>query len=345
MTALAFELPAALEAQEPRETRGCGRDDVKLLVATRHDGAIFHRRFRDLPSILAPGDLVVVNTSATLPAAVAAARSDGSPLRLHFSTPAPGRDESWWVVEAREAGGVRPFRELTSGESLSLEGGGRVEIAAPFARGTRLWLARLDLGGPAEQYLQAHGRPIRYGYVAEEWPLETYQNVYASEPGSAEMPSAGRPFTAELITRLVASGVAVAPVTLHSGVSSPERDEPPFPERFSVPDSTARLVNATHDWGGAVIAVGTTVVRALETVAAPDGTVEAGEGWTGLVITRERGIRAVDGVLTGWHEPRASHLDLLEAAAGRELLERSYEAALEHGYLWHEFGDLHLIVP
>src|SRR5262245_33151547 len=194
MTALAFELPAALEAQEPRESRGCGRDDVKLLVATRHDGAIAHRRFRDLPSVLAPGDLVVVNTSATLPAAVAATRSDGTRLRLHFSTPAPGRDESWWVVEAQEPGGARPLRGRSPADSRSLEGGGRVEIAAPFARGTRLWLARLDLGRPAEQYLQLHGRPIRYGYVAEEWPLEAYQNVYATEPGSAEMPSAGRPF-------------------------------------------------------------------------------------------------------------------------------------------------------
>ena len=287
---------------------------------------------------------MVVNTSATLPAAVAAARSDGGDLRLHFSTPAPDRDESWWVVEARQAGGARPFRELTSGETLVLDGGGRVEIAAPFARGARLWLARVDLGSPVEQYLQLHGRPIRYGYVTEDWPLDAYQNVYATEAGSAEMASAGRPFTAELITRLVASGVNVAPVTLHSGVSSPERDEPPFPERFSVPDSTARLVNATHAWGGAVIAVGTTVVRALESVAAPGGTVEAGEGWTGLVITPERGLRSIDGILTGWHEPRASHLDLLEAAAGRRLLERSYEAALEHGYLWHEFGDVHLVL-
>ena len=159
------------------------------------------------------------------------------------------------------------------------------------------------------------------------------------------MPSAGRPFTAELITGLVARGVLVAPVTLHTGVSSPERHEPPYAERYRVPAETARLVNAVHGWGGRVIAVGTTVVRALETTADPTGNVGPGEGWTNLVVTPERGLWTIDGVLSGWHEPDASHLQLLQAAAGEELLERSYREALEHGYLWHEFGDSHLVLP
>jgi S-adenosylmethionine:tRNA ribosyltransferase-isomerase len=159
------------------------------------------------------------------------------------------------------------------------------------------------------------------------------------------MPSAGRPFTHELVTELVTKGVLVAPLTLHTGVSSPERGEPPYPERYRVPATTARLVNAVHGWGGRVVAVGTTVVRALETVAADDGTVSGGEGWTNLVVTPERGVRAVDGLLTGWHEPEASHLQLLEAVAGDDLLQRSYRAAQVHGYRWHEFGDLHLILP
>jgi S-adenosylmethionine:tRNA ribosyltransferase-isomerase len=169
--------------------------------------------------------------------------------------------------------------------------------------------------------------------------------VYATEPGSAEMPSAGRPFSAGVITELAARGVAVAPLVLHCGVSSLEDGEPPYPERFRVPVETARLVNATRRWGGRVIAVGTTVVRALETAARPDGTIEPAEGWTHLVVTPERGLRAVDGLVTGWHEPGASHLRLLEAVAGRELVERSYRTALDHGYLWHEFGDSHLILP
>jgi S-adenosylmethionine:tRNA ribosyltransferase-isomerase len=196
-----------------------------------------------------------------------------------------------------------------------------------------------------EEYLRRHGRPIRYGYVRREWPLEAYQTVFAREPGSAEMPSAGRPFTADLVTELATAGVLVAPMTLHTGVSSPERGEAPYPERYDVPASTARLANAVHEWGGRVVAVGTTLVRALETVAASDGTVTGGRGWTSLVVTPERGVRAVDGLLTGWHEPEASHLMMLEAVAGKELLTRSYDEALDHGYLWHEFGDVHLILP
>jgi S-adenosylmethionine:tRNA ribosyltransferase-isomerase len=172
-----------------------------------------------------------------------------------------------------------------------------------------------------------------------------YQNVYAIEPGSAEMPSAGRPFTAEVITRLVAKGVGVAPLVLHTGVSSLEAHEPPYPEQFRVSAQTAHAVNDTHRQGGRVIAVGTTVVRALETVVDERGHVHPGEGWTETIITPMSGVRAVDGLLTGWHEPEASHLDMLDAVAGRPLVERSYEAALAEGYLWHEFGDVHLVLP
>ena len=189
-----------------------------------------------------------------------------------------------------------------------------------------------------------HGRPIRYGYVGRPWPLSTYQNVYAAEPGSAEMPSAGRPFTAEVITRLVAKGVGVTPLVLHTGVASLEADELPYPERVKVPAATARRVNATRAAGGRVIAVGTTAVRALESAYdAATGEARSADGWTDLVVSPERGVRLVDGMLTGWHEPEASHLLMLEAVAGRPLLEASYAASLSEGYLWHEFGDVHLI--
>jgi S-adenosylmethionine:tRNA ribosyltransferase-isomerase len=214
-----------------------------------------------------------------------------------------------------------------------------------WADSRRLWVTELHLPKALDRYLAEHGRPIRYGYVDGQWPLDAYQNVYAAEPGSVEPPSAGRPFTHELLTRLLAKGVLVAPIVLHTGVSSLERDERPYPEWYRVPATTAELVNAVRDWDGRVIAVGTTVARALETVTSPDGKVASGEGWTSLVITPERGMRAIDGFVTGLHEPRASHLDLLEAAAGEELLERSYLAALEHCYLWHEFGDSQLILP
>jgi S-adenosylmethionine:tRNA ribosyltransferase-isomerase len=344
MAAFDFELPAALEARVPPEERGLARDEVRLMVARRGDSSIEHHRFLDLPDLLSPGDLVVVNTSATMPAAIGAHRAGGAPLTVHVAMPAPdGPGPDWWLIELRSAGGAEPLRDGRAGERLRLDGGATAELVAPYATGGRLWLARIDV--PLPDHHANHGRPIRYGYVPEEWPLGAYQTVYAREPGSAEMPSAGRPFTAQLMARLAAAGILVAPIVLHTGVSSPERHEPPLPERYAVPLATARLVNAVRWWGGRVIAVGTTVVRALETVVAPDGGVEAGAGWTSLVITPKRGLRAIDGLITGWHEPRASHLQLLEAAAGEELLHRSYDAALEHGYLWHEFGDSHLVLP
>ncbi|MDQ6775725.1 MAG: S-adenosylmethionine:tRNA ribosyltransferase-isomerase [Actinomycetota bacterium] len=348
MRALAFELPEALEAREPPEARGLARDEVRLMVATRGEDALVHARFRELPSFLAAGDLLVVNTSGTLPAAVPARRGNGSAVRVHFATRAPHlREEGWWVVELRSADGADPLvgsHAARAGERIALSGGAELEIVAPYASGERLLLARLDADEPVPEYLARHGEPIRYGYVTRPWPLEAYQTAYATAPGSAEMPSAGRPFTPELITELVAGGVLIAPVTLHTGVSSPERHESPYPERYEVPPATARLINAVRGWGGRVIAVGTTVVRAVETVAEPDGTVRSGSGWTGLIVTPERGLSVIDGLLTGWHEPEASHLQMLEAVAGAELLARSYRSALEHNYLWHEFGDSQLIL-
>jgi S-adenosylmethionine:tRNA ribosyltransferase-isomerase len=194
-------------------------------------------------------------------------------------------------------------------------------------------------------WLVGHGRPIRYGYVPHPWPLDTYQNVYAEQPGSAEMPSAGRPISAAVLGSLVARRVGLAPLVLHTGVASLEADELPYPERFVVPAATAERVNATHDAGHRVVAIGTTVVRALESAVDPDGRARAADGWTDLVITPERGVRLVDGLLTGWHEPEASHLLMLEAVAGRELITRSYETGLAHRYRWHEFGDSHLLLP
>ena len=336
----ALELPVRQEAHEPPEARGLGRDDVAMLVATRHDLELVHSRFRELPRFLSAGDLLVVNTSATLPAALEA-RLGEERVQLRLSTPAP---DGTWLVELR-TGEQAPYRRPPLGARLDLPGGAQAELLGRFAGSERLSAARFELDEPLEDYLRRHGKPIRYRYVPDPWPLDSYQTVFALQSGSAEMPSAGRPFTAELVTELVARGILIAPVTLHAGVSSSEQGEPPFPERFQVPSATARLVNAVRAWKGRVIAVGTTVVRALETVAAADGAVSEGQGWTSLVVTPERGLLAIDGLLTGWHERESSHIHLLEAAAGLELLDRSYRAAHEHGYLCHEFGDLHLILP
>jgi S-adenosylmethionine:tRNA ribosyltransferase-isomerase len=336
----AVELPLRLEAHQPPEAHGADRADIAMLVATRHDLGLAHARFRELPRFLSPGDLLVVNVSATLPAALET-RFGEQPLQLWLSTPMP---DGTWLVELRTSD-RRAYGRAPVGARLELPGGAHAELLAGFAGSDRLSVARLEFDAQIEDYLRRHGQPIRYGYVPEPWPLEAYQTVFAREPGSAEMPSAGRPFTPELVAELAASGILITPVTLHTGVSSAERDEPPFPERYDVPATSASLVNAVRGWNGRVIAVGTTVVRALESVAAVDGTVSEGQGWTSLVVTPKRGLRAIDGLLTGLHESESSHLVLLEAAAGRELLASSYAAALEHGYLWHEFGDLHLILP
>jgi S-adenosylmethionine:tRNA ribosyltransferase-isomerase len=345
-TALAFELPSALEAHEPPEARGLARDEVKLMVASREVGSIAHASFRNLPEFLEAGDLLVINTSATLPAAVPARLGDGTCVELRFATAAPRLpDGRWWVVELRTGDGFAPYPGGHAGEHVTLSGNGDLELVAPYAGGDRLWLARFDPHEPLHVYLGRHGHPIRYGYVPREWPLEAYQTVFSLHPGSAEMPSAARPFTDELVGELTARGILFAPLTLHTGVSSPEHHEPPYPERYEVPETTARLINATRQWGGRVVAVGTTAVRALETVAQPDGTVQPGNGWTNLVISADRGLRTADGLITGLHEPQASHLMMLEAFADEELLARSYDEALEQGYLWHEFGDSHLILP
>jgi S-adenosylmethionine:tRNA ribosyltransferase-isomerase len=211
----------------------------------------------------------------------------------------------------------------------------------------RLWMASVDTAEHSSMIalLYRYGHPIRYSYVPRPWPLAYYQTVFATQPGSAEMPSAGRPFTDHIVTRLVRNGVLVVPILLHTGLASPERHERPYPERFSVPATTARVVTDARADGGRVIAVGTTVVRALETAAVGEAVVESAQGWTDVVVTPERGVRVVDGLMTGFHEPRASHLDLLAAVAPHELLDHCYAEAIAAGYLWHEFGDVNLLLP
>jgi S-adenosylmethionine:tRNA ribosyltransferase-isomerase len=329
-----FTLPPDLEAHVPPEARGLARDQVRLMVTDRGTGAMVHARFSALPEFLRAGDLVVINISATLPAALAAHRADGGAITLHLSTHLTG---DLWVVEPR----ISP---LTPGETLSLAEGGRAVMLVPYRRSGRLWIAHLDLPAPIVEYLHRWGRPIAYPYVWGTWPLSMYQTVYAEVPGSAEMPSAGRPFTQGVLTRLREKGVGIATVVLHAGVASPERDEPPYEEFFDVPVATAEAVRVARRNGGRVIAVGTTVVRALESSVDPAGHVVASRGWTDLIVTPERGVRSIDGLLTGLHEPRASHWAMLEAVAGRAVLARSYRAALDAGYLWHEFGDLQLLL-
>ncbi len=341
-SSLTRALDPSLEAHEPAEVRGRGRDDVRLLVS---DGAdrVVHTAFSEIPSHLAPGDLLVVNTSATVAASVAAETPAGRVLRIHFSTELPG---GLWLVEARQPVGITtvPIDDDLAGDVV-LEGEGHLTLLERFGDSRRLWIAAPHLGGTVLDHLARYGEPIRYRHAPDPWPLSAYQQIFGAEPGSAEMPSASRPFTSDLVVDLVRHGVPVTPILLHTGVSSLEGNEMPYPERYRVPASTANLVNAVHDGGGRVVAIGTTVVRALETVVDDRGVVHPGAGWTELVVTPERGVRAVDGLLTGWHEPEATHLLMLEAIAGRPTLERAYDEARRGGYLWHEFGDSHLLLP
>lgn len=314
-----FTLPPLLEAREPPEARGLRRDQVRLLVSTR--AALESTQFERLAFHLRAGDLLVLNDSAT----IAAALLNGG---VHLSTELP---DGRWVVEIRDS--------ALEGPVISLPQGGRLTLGEPYRGSSRLRLAQLELPRPVLEYLTRWGKPIRYQYLHQERPLEDYQTVFARRPGSAEMPSAGRAFSADVLATLACQGVRTAFLTLHTGVASLESHERPFPERFWVPRETLRLAQRTRAIGGRVIAVGTTVARALESVE--DHGLE---GWTERVITPQRPPVLVDGLLTGLHEPKASHLDILEALVGPERLKRDYAEALRRGYLWHEFGDLHLLL-
>ncbi|MFH8682495.1 S-adenosylmethionine:tRNA ribosyltransferase-isomerase [Streptomyces lydicus] len=374
MIAETLRVPAELSARVPAEQRGpgLGRDAVRLLVS-RGSAEPAHHAFGELPELLAPGDVLVVNTSSTLPAAVDGrvgdGRGRGEPVVVHFSTradrwhPAGRAVAGRWAVELRSPdgrGSTRPRAGGPPGAVVRMPGGARLVLEAPVdPGGVRLWWARLR-GARADELMRRHGRPIRYGYTDRDQPLAAYRTVFAVDSpggGSAEMPSAARPFTAELVARLVSRGVQFAPISLDTGVASAEAFEPPYPERFVVPAATAWLVNAARARrraapraaGGRIVAVGTTAVRALESAAGADGRIRAAAGWTDLVVTPERGVRAVDGLLTGLHEPTASHLLMLRAVASvtadGETLGRAYAAAVRRRYLWHEFGDLHLLLP
>lgn len=347
MTVLArsidFALPEANIETIPAERRGSGRDDVRMMVTHRATGSIDHAAFSAIGRHLQPGDALVVNTSGTVPSAVDGWSADGARVKVHFASPVSG---GLWAVEVRSPtgdGGTIPGPD-GGPRTLRLAGGAALHLLTRNTTTHRLWHAGLDGVADVVSYLFAHGEPIRYT-PGPALPIEDYQTVFSAEPGSAEMPSAARPFTAELVTALISRGVVVVPVTLHAGVSSYEDDEWPADERYHVSEHAAAVVNAIRGSGGRVIATGTTVVRALETVADSSGVVHPGRGITDTVVTPLTGLRAVDGMLTGWHEPRSSHLTMMEAFLDRDALDRVYREALETGYLWHEFGDLLLILP
>ncbi len=326
-------------ADRPPEARGRARDQVRLLVSTDADDR--HAEFRDLPDLLAPGDLLVVNDSATLAAALPAEAALG-PFRLHLSTRyAP----CLWLAEPRwsvERPGPLP---LAAGEGIHVGRRERIRarIVAPHPQLPRLTFVATER--PLDPTLAADGEPIRYRYLARPQPLDAYQTVFARTPGSAEMPSAARPFSAATVTALRAAGIELASLTLHTGVSSLEAGDAPvlYAEPFRVERATADAIARTRARGGRVIAVGTTVVRALET-AFRDGAVRPSRGFTRRFVRPGQVHGAADGMITGFHEAASTHQALLAAVVGPEVVHRAYRTALATGYLWHEFGDSHLLL-
>ncbi|WP_446664743.1 S-adenosylmethionine:tRNA ribosyltransferase-isomerase [Flexivirga sp. B27] len=340
-----FDGPQDTTAPAPAEQRGVARDGVRMLVASC-DG-IDHTVFRSLPDHLNAGDLVVVNNSATIAGQVDGHRESGQPVVVHA---AAELENGTWVVEVRSApNAARAVLDARVGEHVEVGPLVLTLLAAypfdssPTGVGNRLWQVEAD--GDLSAHLREHGRPISYGYLDRSYPLSDYQTAFATVPGSAEMPSAARPFTPKVVTRLVASGIGIAPITLHTGVSSQEAGEGPQAEWYDVPEATARQVNLTRRAGGRVIAVGTTVARALESAVRSDGVVTGASGWTERVITRAEPPQVVSGLITGWHDPHASHLLLVEAIAGEALTQAAYDAAVAEHYLWHEFGDVGLLLP
>src|SRR5512132_2548588 len=340
-----FRLPPELEAAAPPEARGLRRDHVRLLLVDRATGSVEHHRFHELPRLLEPGDLLVANDSRTLPASLLGHTAAGTPLEVRLAA----REDGRWaaLVLGVPTGGAAPA--LAPGERLRFAGGlgatvlGRHEEAGPL-----VWLAFDVAGERLAEALHRAGRPVRYAYVPRPWPLHQYQTLFAAVPGSAEMASAGRPFTIQTLRDLRDRGIGLATISLHAGLSTygdPATDRRYVPaEPYLVPEATAAAVAACRAAGGRVVAIGTTVVRTLETAAAGGDGVRARAGVTRLRIGPGHRLAAVDGLLTGLHEPEASHLDLLGAFLDRPALERAYAAALGSVYLWHEFGDVCLML-
>jgi S-adenosylmethionine:tRNA ribosyltransferase-isomerase len=356
-----FRATDDLTADAPPESRGLSRDGVRLLVAQGPDEGVTleHTRFSSFPAHLRPGDVLVVNNSATIAAEVDGRLAGRGAVVVHVGTEL---DDCSWVVELRTAPDARlPILDAGIDDVIQLVGRGRLgrrdgpslRLVAPYPEpgssptgaGNRLWRAKEVGSCELADHLEAHGRPIAYGYLRARFPLAAYQTVFGSVPGSAEMASAARPFTPALVTQLVSKGVIIVPVTLHTGLSSQEAGETPQPERFAVSASAAAVVNAARAAGGRVVAVGTTATRALESATDESGTVHAAGGWTDLVISPERPVRVVRGLVTGWHNADASHLLLVESVAGPELTQRAYDAAVTQHYAWHEFGDSALLLP
>ncbi|GIN74571.1 queuosine biosynthesis protein [Bacillus sp. J14TS2] len=337
MATRSFQVPKYLDASTPAEYRGINRDHVRLMTLDKVTGESFHHYFDQLDSSLRAGDLLVLNNSRTIPPVLKGKRGKQT-IEIRLSRKLS--DHEWEALIIEDT--------LNVGEKIDLPGELTATIIGKGNEAPLMILSFSKSGLVLSDAIYRYGEPVYYEYIKTPWPLEMYQTVYASVPGSVEMPSAGRAFSWKLLNRLQQKGVKIAYLQLHAGLSYYGHDRWPdpsnHPETFCIPEETAALVNTAKKDKGRVIAVGTTVVRALETAVNHTGYVEAQEGITRLYIQKGYPLRAVDGLLTGFHEPEASHLDLLSAFIDEKLLMKAYEEALSAEYLWHEFGDMNLIL-
>jgi S-adenosylmethionine:tRNA ribosyltransferase-isomerase len=341
-----FDLPEHLACPKPTEERNLSRDEVRLLVTTS-SGQIDHTTFSHLDKHLRSGDVLVVNTSATVPSALPVTLPHGGKGVVHLSNQINAHE---WLLEIREIRENKTIRWKAGEEGMSfhLPAGGSITLKRRFYQDHQLldlWVAGLHITQPPEAYLAAHAYPIQYDKLDERYPLAYYQTFFSFHPGSSEMPSAGRGFTLDLVEKLLKKGVAFAPVLLHTGVSSLEENEAPYPEYMEVSPVSAAMINTAKSQGRRIIAVGTTAIRAIESAVNAAGTLVPYRGNTTLFIDESYSMKVTDGLLTGFHEPRASHLHMLQSLAGFEHIQQSYQAAIKAGYYWHQFGDLHLILP
>ena len=345
----AFNLPAELSADRPPERRGLSRDRVRLLVIDRYADTFTHTRFDRITDFLTPGDLLVFNSSRTLPATLMGKDRDSKlAIEVRLAELLP---DGTWLALLLPSSPQKTDEVLARRLILDFESDLSCEVIARDKRIRRLWQLRFSKSGTEFlDLLYRIGQPIRYRYLSAPWRLSYYQNVYALQPGASEMPSAGRAFTWQLLLQLRSQGVESASIILHTGLSSYldndlDRQHLASEEEFWVSEETADKIRRTKDAGHRVIAVGTTVVRALESAAAEfSGKVRACHRYTEMRITGDYKLQAVDGLLTGLHEPEASHLDLLAAFVPPVKIYAAYNEAIQRRYLWHEFGDLNLIL-
>jgi S-adenosylmethionine:tRNA ribosyltransferase-isomerase len=345
---VSFELPPELIATAPAERRGLNRDQVRLLITKRTSHEIQHSYFDQIGRWLNPGDLLVLNSSRTIPALLQG-RDPSENTKVEVRLAEHLSDDSWLAVllckeEDSTACHLRDGMQIHFASDLSATVLEQHEIIP------RLWRIRFSrTGSELIEALYRIGEPIRYEYVSASWSLSEYQTIYGTVPGSAEMPSAGRAFTWKIFLDLKRRGIQIASIVLHAGLSSYMDDEldaqnPAKEEEYFIGAAAAEEIQQAHERGGRIVAVGTTVVKALESAADGFKKVHAGHGYTQLHITANTKLQVVEGLLTGLHEPHASHLDLLSAFLPSSVIESSYMEAVRNKYLWHEFGDLNLIV-